>query len=396
MTWEVKKLGEVCEIGAGNSAPQDKSLFENGKHPFIRTSDIGKIRTGYIEESVDYLNDKGIQKLKLFKKGTLLFPKSGASTFLNHRVVMAIDGYVSSHLATIKAKENILDDTYLFYFSLGIDARTLMQDQNYPSLRLSDIQNIEILVPPLPIQKKIVEILDSAFEKIAKAKENSEQNLKNAKEVFESYLQKVFENKGEGWEETKLGDICDLIGGGTPSKKNESYYAGNINWATVRDMKNEIISDTECKITSEAVKNSSTNIIPKDNVIIATRVGLGKVCLIENDTAINQDLRGIIPKNKKRIIVPYIYHWLKSISHKIVKEGTGATVQGVKLPFIKSLSLFVPTIEYQKLIVSKLDHLSNQTKQLEQIYTKKLSSLEELKQSILQKAFNGELTEVSS
>ena len=82
-----------------------------------------------------------------------------------------------------------------------------------------------------------------------------------------------------GWEIKKLGEVCDVIGGGTPSKKNSKFYEGNILWATVRDMKSEILSDTEFKITEEAVKNSSTNIIPKGNVIIATRVGLGKVCL---------------------------------------------------------------------------------------------------------------------
>jgi type I restriction enzyme S subunit len=93
-----------------------------------------------------------------------------------------------------------------------------------------------------------------------------------------------------------LGEVCNIIGGGTPSKKNDKFYIGNIPWATVRDMKTDKIRNTEFKITSKAVLNSSTNIIPKGNVIIATRVGLGKTCIIESDTAINQDLKGIIPK----------------------------------------------------------------------------------------------------
>jgi type I restriction enzyme S subunit len=94
--------------------------------------------------------------------------------------------------------------------------------------------------------------------------------------------------------------------------------------------------------TKEAVKGSSTNIIPKGNVVIATRVGLGKVCLLCSDTAINQDLRGIIPKRPSTLSVGYLFQWLKSIAHIIEKEGTGATVQGVKLPFIKSLPMPVP------------------------------------------------------
>jgi type I restriction enzyme S subunit len=159
----------------------------------------------------------------------------------------------------------------------------------------------------------------------------------------------------QGWEIKKLGDVCDVIGGGTPSKGNSKFYEGNILWATVRDMKGDFIKDTEHKITEDAVKNSSTNIIPKGNVVIATRVGLGKVCLIENDTAINQDLRGIIPKKMSVVTVGYLFQWLKSISYLIVEEGTGATVQGVKLPFIKDLPIPLPPLHEQQRIVSILD-----------------------------------------
>lgn len=159
----------------------------------------------------------------------------------------------------------------------------------------------------------------------------------------------------QGWKIRKLGEVCDAIGGGTPSKANSKFYNGDIFWATVRDMKGDLIKVTEHKITRDAVKNSSTNIIPKGNVIIATRVGLGKVCLIENDTAINQDLRGIVPKRNSDILVGYLFQWFKSISNLIIEEGTGATVQGVKLPFIKDLQIPLPSLTEQKQIVAILD-----------------------------------------
>lgn len=157
------------------------------------------------------------------------------------------------------------------------------------------------------------------------------------------------------WLHKPLGEVCKIIGGGTPSKSNDDFYGGVIPWATVRDMRNDIISNTEHTITEEAVKRSSTNIIPAKNVVIATRVGLGKVCLIERETAINQDLRGVIPNNKDEIDVNFLFWWLKSISRLIIREGTGATVQGVKLPFVKSLQIPLPPFEEQKRIVSILD-----------------------------------------
>ena len=152
-----------------------------------------------------------------------------------------------------------------------------------------------------------------------------------------------------------LGDLCQVVGGGTPPKDKVKYYLGDIPWATVRDMRSEVITETECKITKEAVKSSATNIIPRGNVVIATRVGLGKVCLLGQDTAINQDLRGIVPIDPKVLSVRFLFWWLKNIADTIVAEGTGATVQGVKLPFVKSLQTPVPPLLEQQRIVGILD-----------------------------------------
>jgi type I restriction enzyme M protein len=156
--WPMVELGEVCEISAGNTAPQDPNLFINGKYPFYRTYDVGSV---HLSENLlnvkDWLNDNGIKGLKKFKKGTILFPKSGASTFLNHRVIMGYDGFVSSHLATIWAKSDKIENKFLYYLLIKVDSHDLTPDQNYPSLRLSEIANIKIPLPPLEVQKQIVQ-----------------------------------------------------------------------------------------------------------------------------------------------------------------------------------------------------------------------------------------------
>jgi len=159
----------------------------------------------------------------------------------------------------------------------------------------------------------------------------------------------------KAWETRKLGDVCDVVGGGTPSKDKPALFSGDIPWANVRDMRQDVFTETEFRITEDAVKSSATNIIPSGNVVIATRVGLGKVCLLGLETAINQDLRGIVPRSDKALVVRYLYWWLKSIADVIVAEGTGATVQGVKLPFVKSLQIPVPPLPEQQRIVGILD-----------------------------------------
>jgi type I restriction enzyme S subunit len=157
------------------------------------------------------------------------------------------------------------------------------------------------------------------------------------------------------WKFVALGDLCDVIGGGTPAKDCAEFYRGDIPWATVRDMRSDAITNTEFKITPLAVKHSSTNVVPKGNVVIATRVGLGKVGVLQQDTAINQDLRAIVPRDAKRLLPGFLFWWFKSVARLIVAEGAGATVQGVKLPFIKSLPVPLLSPLEQRHVVSVLD-----------------------------------------
>lgn len=195
----------------------------------------------------------------------------------------------------------------------------------------------------------------------------------------------------------KLGDIADIIGGGTPSKNIKEYYNGSILWASVRDMKNEILDDTEFKITEKALAQSSSKIIPKDNIIIATRVGLGKVCMLSQDTAINQDLKGIIPKNNQAIS-KYLFYWFKSISKILEENGTGATVKGVKVEFIANLPIPLPPFEEQRRIVGKLDGLFAKIDKSVALLDVNIASANALMPSALNEVFEelGEKWEIKS
>jgi len=180
--------------------------------------------------------------------------------------------------------------------------------------------------------------------------------------------------------------MCNVIGGGTPAKDNSAFYDGDIPWATVRDMRSEILSSTEFRITKEAVQKSATNIIPANNVVIATRVGLGKVCMLAQDTAVNQDLRGVVPKTSD-LDSMFLFRWFQSVADQIVNEGTGATVQGVKLPFIKSLQIPIPSKSEQKRIVALLDEAFTGLDAAIANTTKNLANARELFDSYLNTIF---------
>lgn len=152
-----------------------------------------------------------------------------------------------------------------------------------------------------------------------------------------------------------LGEVFDVVGGGTPPKNNASYFRGDIPWATIRDMHSEILAETEHTISEEGLRSSSAKLIPAGEVIMASRVGLGKACILQRDTAINQDIRALLPLKPNTVDRRFCLYWLQSVKDDIIAAGTGATVQGIKLPFIKSLPFPDVPLEEQKRIVAMLD-----------------------------------------
>jgi len=160
------------------------------------------------------------------------------------------------------------------------------------------------------------------------------------------------------WPVRRLGDLCELVGGGTPAKDRSDFYGGGIPWATVRDMNVDLLTSTEHNLTEAGLKFSSSHVVPAGSVVIATRVGLGKVVMLAQDTAINQDLRGLVIRDPGIVTDRFIYLWYRSIASQVIAAGTGATVQGVTLPFVSSLEVPVPPLAEQQRIVGKLDELS--------------------------------------
>ena len=161
--WPAVALGEVAEVIAGNAAPQGDEYFKDGVFPFVRMADVGAVHlSSHFTGARDWVNQRAVaeKKLRLFAAGTILFPKSGASTFLNHRVVLGEPAYVAGHLAGIVCAPEKALPQYVYTLLCQVDARDLTADQSYPSLRLSDIAAIQIPLPPLAAQQEIVAALE--------------------------------------------------------------------------------------------------------------------------------------------------------------------------------------------------------------------------------------------
>lgn len=181
-------LGDVARIIAGNAAPQGDEYFKDGVFPFIRTADVGAVHlSDHFTGTKDWVNQRAVEekKLRLFAAGTILFPKSGASTFLNHRVVMGEPAYVASHLAGIVCNPEKALPKFVYQLLCQVDARQLTADQSYPSLRLDEIAAIQIPLPPLSVQQEIVAEVERYQQVIAEHKSaivETEGKIQNAVE----------------------------------------------------------------------------------------------------------------------------------------------------------------------------------------------------------------------
>lgn len=380
--WEIKKLGDVLKIQNGYAFDAKLFTIEKGT-PLIRIRDI-KEGVG----TVTNFNGKYDKKYEV-NAGDFLIGMDGEFGCYEWKGDTAL---LNQRVCRLQEFSNKLHSRFLFYginkYLKAIEDVTAFATVKHISSK--QIENIEIPLPPLPEQQRIVAILDTAFAAIAKAKANAEQNLKNAAALFESYLQGVFENKGDDWEEKTLGEIAFVKSGGTPSRAKKEYWEGNIAWYSSGELNDLYTKDPERQINELAINNSNAKIFPKGSLLIGMYdTAALKMSIIERDATFNQAIAGVKPNDKIDLI--FILHSINSIKPDLLNLRRGVRQKNLSLEKIKNIPIFLPTIKEQKTIVQKLDALSTETKKLEAIYQQKINDLEELKKSVLQKAFSGEL-----
>jgi type I restriction enzyme S subunit len=374
---EIVELKNVALTSSGNSAPQDQDLFKQGSFNFYRTSDVGKIHIGPISNSLDKLNQNGTKGLKLFNIGTILFPKSGASTFLNHRVILEKEGYVSSHLAAIKANNKFLLDKFLFYLLTTIDTKDLVQDASYPSLKLETIEKIKFQLPSLSVQQKIVSKLDAIFAEIEKAVAATEANIKNAETLFQSYLTLFFKRGDDNWIDKYLNEIAENLDSKRVPITKRVRHEGNIPYygaSGIVDYVKDFIFDGNILLVSEDGANLLARTYP-----IAFSVS-GK-CWVNNHAH--------VLKFSNLTSQKFVEFYLNSISLKPYVSGMAQPK--LNQTMLNKIPIPFPSLERQSELLRLFESIKESTNALKKSYSKKIEGLALLKQSILKNVFNGEL-----
>jgi type I restriction enzyme S subunit len=396
-SWKTMKLVDVCIVERGSSPRPIKKYItddENGVN-WIKIGDTKNIEK-YIYETNQKITKEGAEKSRFVAEGDFILSNSMS---FGKPYIMKTQGYI--HDGWFRLKLHDFVDTEYFYQLLS---SPLVNDQFHNLASGSVVKNISgdlvkkviLPIPPLSQQKQIVAILDKAFAAIDTAKANAGQNLQNAKELFESYLQNVFENKGDDWEEKTITEVTKIVAGGTPKTGIKEYWGGDIAWITPADMgklRTREVSLTRRTITNNGLQKSSAKLFPENSVILSSRAPIGHLAINTVPMSTNQGCRGVVPK--KYLDTIFLYYFLKGNISLLNDLGTGATFKELSTKALGSVIIPLPSLSQQKKIVQKLDGLFKETKKLEAIYTQKLADLEEMKKSVLQKAFSGQLNTIN-
>lgn len=389
--WEIKKLSDVCEkiTDGTHQTPtyfNEGVLFLSSKN--VTSGVIDWINIKYIDEKQHReLNKRVSPKVNdilLAKNGT-----TGIAAIVDKDVIFDI--YVS--LALLRPLKGLLPSYLLYYINSPLAKNQFnkrLKGIGVPNLHLEEIREVEIPIPPLSEQQRIVSILDEAFATITRAKANAELNLKNAKELFDVYLHKYYSSKEEGWEEKKLKDVAEYFNGLTYSPKDISNQG--IIVLRSSNVQNDELDFKDIVRVNLTIKDKI--IVKEGDILMCSRNGsqrlVGKTATIKN---LDEEMTfGTFMMIIRSQFNPYLSWFFKSTDfRKQIRGGENTMINQITRYMLDDVVLSFPPIYKQNEIVENLDALSIQIKKLDVIYHSKIKDLEELKKSVLQKAFNGEL-----
>jgi len=395
--WEIKKFGEVCNFVRGPfGGSLKKSIFKENGYAVYEQKHAIYDKFDNVRYFIDENKFKEMKRFEL-NTGDLIMSCSGTIG----KIAIVPDGIkkgIINQALLILSPTNKLNNIFLKLWMQSENFQESLNKfskgaaiKNIASVKV--LKNIDIPIPPLPEQKRIVNILDKAFAEIAQAKANAEQNLKNAKELFESYLNRIFENKGEDWVEKTLGEVCvktETVNPKLEPKKEFVYIdVSSVNKET------KIIEETTTLLGKDAPSRARKFVRTNDVIFATVRPTHQRVAIINNEFNNQVCSTGYYVLRTKEIVhykIIYYYILTFSFNEEMKKRQKGASYPAVTNKDVESQIISFPKSKAeQKQIVKELDQLQAETKKLELVYQQKLVNLEELKKSILQKAFNGEL-----
>src|SRR3990167_6973096 len=453
--WEWKRFGEIAEVVAGNPAPQGEEYFRDGRYPFLRVQDMGRLgNDSYIYKTHDYINDKAVQSLRLFPKGSVLFTKSGASTLLNQRAILGRDMFVVSHIAATIPHDGIMSE-WLYYWLKTVDFNKLANATTLPSLPLSKAKDIYIPIAPPVEQKLIVSEIEKQFSRLDEAvaalkrvraslkrykasvlnaavegKLTEEWRKQNTNvEPADKLLKRILAERKKKWEEANskkkykepaapdTSSLPDLPKGWVwinfvrlASDMKNSIKRGPFGSAIkkaffvqkgykVYEQQNAIYNNHKLGnyyINEEKYNELIDFTVKPCDFIISCSGTIGKIAQIPESAEkgiINQALLKITLDNKLVLSKYFLYLFKSDVFQKMfLKDIRGTAMKNIaSVEDLKLIPVALPPLHEQTTIVEEIESRLSVAEEIEETIDINLKRTERLRQAILKKAFSGKL-----
>jgi type I restriction enzyme S subunit len=375
--WQTKTLGNICDILDNRRKPITKCDRKPGPYPYYGATGILDYVDGY-----------------LFDEPLILVGEDGAKWASGDNTAFAVEGkcWVNNHAHVLRPHRSVLLDNWLIHFLVHSDLSEFVSGLTVPKLNQGNLREITLPVPSLPEQQRIVKLLDEAFEGIATAKANAEKNLQNARAIFNSHLESVLRSKKWTW--TTLGELCEGLEYGTSAKSARegrvpvlrmgNIHDGQLDWESL------VYTDDEDEIGKYLLRHNDVLFNRTNSPAL-----VGKSAIYKSEMpAIFAGYLIRIRRNEYLLDGDFLNYFLNSQialdygKTVVISSVNQANINGTKL---KGYPIPAPSLQDQKIIVKKLDDLHDETQRLETIYQQKLNTLDDLKKSLLHRAFNGNL-----
>ncbi|WP_076416839.1 restriction endonuclease subunit S [Shewanella sp. UCD-KL12] len=404
MGWPLEKLQSLCDVFTDGDWIESKNQSTEGVR-LVQTGNVGEGQFKDRRDKARFISEATFIDLKCCEihEGDCLVSRLpdpvGRSCILpntGEKMITAVDCTI------LRFNKNLMIPEFFNYFSQSNSYLMLVESLTSGATRKrisrKNLGLVEIPTPSIPEQKRIVALLDTVFADLEQTRAKTEQNLKNARELFDSYLQQVFSQKGEGWEQKKWGDMCKFIRGPFGGSLKKSMFKSE--GYAVYEQKHAIhdhIEQLRYFVDEEKFEEMKRfELKPGELIMSCSGVTLGRASVIPKGAPkgiINQALLKLTANDD--LDIHFLKYWIRSkiFQDIIFEHAGGAAIPNVPAAkILKEIKLQIPTLEKQKIIVSEIDSMVSKRDSLLRIYTEKLAALDELKKSILQKAFSGELT----
>ncbi|MGA8615104.1 MAG: restriction endonuclease subunit S [Xanthobacteraceae bacterium] len=376
--WQTKTLDQISTNLDSRRVPITKGVRASGKYPYYGASGI-----------VDYVADY------IFDEDTLLISEDGANLLARSApVAFPASGkyWVNNHAHILKF-ENTTTQRFVEWYFESIPLDDYITGAAQPKLNQKALNSIPIPVPSLPEQRRIVGVLDEAFAGIATAKTNAEKNLQNTRALLQSHLQTVFTQRGRGWMDRTLDQVCIVERGSSPRPIKEYFTtrADGVNWIKIGDTEEggKYVYSTAQKITPEGARQS--RFVKEGDFILTNSMSFGRPYIMKASGYIHDGW--FVLRLNTAIDTDYFYYLLSSpvVQSQFASLASGSVVKNISGDLVKKAVLPIAPLEQQHVIVERLLGMSSEIDRLASIYEQKLAALEALKKSLLHEAFAGNL-----